>query len=150
MSTAIRRAGTADAEVLAAIHAMAFPAPEAWSRDVFDMQLALPNVYGLIHDAGGFILMRRAADEADILTLAVAPTVRRSGIAQTLLGKATVVAASQGVRTVFLEVSVANIAARELYTKTGFVRVGLRRLYYSDRSDALVLRLDLTSAVEDR
>jgi [ribosomal protein S18]-alanine N-acetyltransferase len=140
----IQRASKTDIDVLAAIHATAFSAADAWSRDVFDLQLAMPNVFGLIHRAGGLILMRQAADEADVLTLAVAPAARRSGVAQALLLEATRIAASRGVRAAFLEVSVTNIAARELYTKTGFTRVGLRRLYYSDRSDALVLRLDLS------
>lgn len=143
MNAAMRPAGRADIEVLAAIHATAFSKADAWSRDVFDLQLAMPTVFGLIHQAGGLIMMRQAVDEADILTLAVTPAARRQGIGNTLLLEAMAVAVSRGIRTVFLEVSVTNIAARALYTKAGFTRVGLRRLYYSDRSDALVLRLDL-------
>ncbi len=143
MTGPIARAGKADIDVLAAIHATAFSAGDAWSRDVFDLQLEMPNVFGLIHRDGGLILMRQAADEADVLTLAVVPAARRSGIANALLLEAIGIAAGRGVRTVFLEVSTTNSAARALYTKTGFSRVGLRRLYYADRSDALVLRLDL-------
>ncbi len=145
MTGPIARAGKADIDVLAAIHATAFSAGDAWSRDVFDLQLAMPNVFGLIHRDGGLILMRQAADEADVLTLAVVPAARRAGIANALLVEAIDAAASRGVRTIFLEVSTTNSAARALYTKTGFSRVGLRRLYYADRSDALVLRLDLAA-----
>jgi ribosomal-protein-alanine N-acetyltransferase len=143
MTGPIERAGKADIDVLAAIHATAFSAGDAWSRDVFDLQLEMPNVFGLIHRDGGLILMRQAADEADVLTLAVVPAARRSGIANALLLEAIGIAAGRGVQTVFLEVSTTNSAARALYAKTGFSRVGLRRLYYADRSDALVLRLDL-------
>lgn len=145
MTALIKRAGRADIDVLAAIHSTAFSHGDAWSRDVFNLQLAMPNVFGLIHQDGGLIVMRQAADEADVLTLAVVPAARRSGIANTLLLEATDIAAGRGVQTVFLEVSTTNSAARALYTKLGFSRVGLRRLYYSDRSDALVLRLDLKS-----
>ncbi len=145
MTALIKRAGRADIDVLAAIHSTAFSHGDAWSRDVFNLQLAMPNVFGLIHQDGGLIVMRQAADEADVLTLAVVPAARRSGIANTLLREATDIAAGRGVQTVFLEVSTTNSAARALYTKLGFSRVGLRRLYYSDRSDALVLRLDLKS-----
>jgi ribosomal-protein-alanine N-acetyltransferase len=141
-----RRATQLDTEVLAAIHARAFSAAEAWSRDVFDLQLAMPNVFGLLHPDGGLILVRVAADEAEILTLAVVPGVRRRGLGRVLLLEATDTAATLGVRAVFLEVSVANIAARALYTKAGFVQAGQRRQYYSDLSDALVLRLDLELA----
>jgi [ribosomal protein S18]-alanine N-acetyltransferase len=133
----------ADSNVMALIHAAAFPAPDAWSRDVFSLQLALPNVFGLLHPSGGMILMRIAADEAEVLTLAVAPAERRAGIGAALLHEATIRAAALGARAVFLEVSVANIAARQLYFRTGFVQAGRRPHYYSDNSDALVLRLDL-------
>jgi ribosomal-protein-alanine N-acetyltransferase len=149
----LRRALQSDVDVLAAIHAAAFPPAEAWSCDVFGLQLAMPNVFTLLHqpglhesglhESGGLIMVRVAADEAEILTLAVVPTMRRGGIGLALLRQATGLAATFGARTVFLEVSVINVAARALYTKVGFARAGLRRHYYSDRSDALVLRLDL-------
>jgi [ribosomal protein S18]-alanine N-acetyltransferase len=136
-------ATSADSDVMAAIHASAFAGADAWGPDVFDLQLALPNVFGLLCSSGGMILMRVAADEAEVLTLAVSPEVRRGGIGWRLLREATIRAAALGARTVFLEVSVTNIAARQLYTRTGFVQAGLRPHYYSDNSDALVLRLDL-------
>ncbi len=139
------RATTADSEVMAAIHATAFAVPDAWGRDVFDLQLALPNVFGLLYSCGGMILVRVAADEAEVLTLAVAPDMRRTGVGRLLLREATSRVAAMGVRVVFLEVSVANITARQLYTSSGFVQAGLRPHYYSDNSDALVLRLDLDS-----
>jgi [ribosomal protein S18]-alanine N-acetyltransferase len=142
----MRRATQADADVLAAIHATAFPAGDAWSRDVFDLQLALPNVFALLHESSGLIMVRVAADEAEILTLAIAPTARRGGLGYFLLMKATESASYLGAQALFLEVSVTNIAARALYTKAGFIETGRRPHYYSDRSDALVLRLDLTPA----
>jgi [ribosomal protein S18]-alanine N-acetyltransferase len=136
-------ATSADAGVMAVLHALAFTAPDAWSQDVFSLQLALPNVFGLLHPAGAMILMRVAADEAEVLTLAVGPAVRRTGIGAALLREATIRVAAMGGRAVFLEVSVANIAARQLYSRAGFVQAGTRPHYYSDNSDALVLRLDL-------
>ena len=142
----VHRATLADSDVMAAIHASAFPAQDAWSRDVFNLQLALPNVFGLLHPSGGLILVRIAADEAEILTLAVNPTARRGGIGSALLREATIQAAAIGARAVFLEVSVANIAGKRLYASAGFVQAGKRPRYYSDQSDALVLRLDLVGA----
>ena len=139
----VRRAGAADLDVLAAIHAAAFPPPEAWSRTVLGLQMELPNVFALLHPAGGFILVRLAADEAEILTLAVMPTCRRQGIAGLLLRNATTLAREQGAASLLLEVSVTNVAAQLLYRTAGFVVAGRRRRYYSDGSDALVLRLDL-------
>lgn len=137
------RASAGDCDLMAAIHASAFAAPNAWSRDVFSLQLALPNVFGLLCSAGGTILVRVAADEAEILTLAVSPAVRRGRIGSALLREAMTRAAAIGATVMFLEVSVANSAARHLYTRAGFVEAATRRHYYSDNSDALVLRLDL-------
>jgi ribosomal-protein-alanine N-acetyltransferase len=140
------RAKPADIDVLAAIHATAFPPADVWSRDVFDLQLAMPNVFGLLHRSGGMILARVAADEAEILTLAVTPTVRRGGIGTALLHGAATRAAAMGARAMFLEVAVTNVAARQVYTRAGFIQAGHRPHYYSDNTDALVLRLDLGSA----
>jgi hypothetical protein len=69
----LRRTIQADIEVMAAIHAAAFAPADAWSAEVFDLQLAMPNIFGLLHQKGGLILARVAADEAEILTLAVVP-----------------------------------------------------------------------------
>ena len=138
------RAAEADCNLMAAIHAAAFAAADAWSRDVFSLQLALPNVFGLICPRGGMILVRVAADEGEILTLAVRPEMRRGGIGRALIGDATIRAATMGAAKLFLEVSVANEPARLLYARVGFVEAGTRPHYYSDNSDALVVRLDLT------
>ncbi|WP_428530920.1 GNAT family N-acetyltransferase [Rhodopila sp.] len=89
------------------------------------------------------ILVRIAADEAEILTLAVRPELRRGGIGSALIADATVRAAAMGAARLFLEVSIANRAARLLYARMGFVKAGTRPHYYSDNSDALVLRRDL-------
>jgi [ribosomal protein S18]-alanine N-acetyltransferase len=138
-----RRATPTDSAVLEAIHAAAFPATEAWSATVFSQQLDLPGVFGLLHPSGGLILARVAADEAEILTLAVAPAAQGAGIASGLLQETAMAAAAMGAAAIFLEVSVANSAARAVYAQAGFKPVGRRRSYYQDRSDALVLRLDV-------
>jgi len=139
----LRRASVADCDVMAAIHAAAFAAPEAWGGDVFSQQLGFPGVFGLLHPLGGMILARVAADEAEVLTLAVAPAVRRAGIAAALLRESAITAAALGATAMFLEVSVANTAARAAYHSAGFQPAGRRRAYYPDGSDALVLRLDV-------
>ena len=134
------RAGPAHAEALAAIHAESFPPRERWGADAFALHLPLPGVLALIADAGGLVLARVAADEAEILTLAVTPPARRRGLGRQLLGAAGTAAVAMGAVTMFLEVSEANHPARALYAACGFVPVGRRRQYYADGSDALVLR----------
>ena len=142
----VRRASLADSAALASIHAAAFAKADAWSVNVFSLQLGLPGVFGLLNSDKGMILVRIAADQAEILTIAVVPAARRDGIATALLTEATILAAAHGATAIFLEVSVANTAARQLYTGAGFRQVGQRPRYYSDRSDALVLRLDFSTS----
>ncbi|HQT77976.1 MAG: hypothetical protein B7Z80_22465 [Rhodospirillales bacterium 20-64-7] len=138
----IERAGPADAELMAAIHAAAFSSGESWGIDVFRLQLALQGVQGLLHPDGGLVLLRVAADEAEILTLAVIPTLRRHGVGSALLYAAIETVRIAGVHALFLEVSVVNQPARALYARAGFAEVGRRPRYYADGTDALVLRLD--------
>ena len=133
----------AHAAALAAIHASAFPPREAWGEDAITIQLALPGAFGLIDDRGGMLLGRMAADEAEVLTLAVAPEARRQGIATLLLRAAKAHVGARGGTAVFLEVATGNAAALALYAREGFVEVGHRRRYYADSADALVLRAEL-------
>ena len=137
-------ASVAHAAPMAAIHRAAFPAGEVWGVDAIALQLALPGVFGWLDQRGGMILARVAADEVEVLTLAVTPSARRQGAGAALLDGAMKLAWSRGARTAYLEVSEANAAARALYQRAGFVPAGRRRRYYADGTDALVLRRTLT------
>ncbi|MCX8506180.1 MAG: GNAT family N-acetyltransferase [Alphaproteobacteria bacterium] len=85
--------------------------------------------------------------EAEILSFGVLPEFRRLGLARLLLHDITRRIAGMGVRNLFLEVAVTNLAARSLYENSGFRQVGERKNYYplprGQSEDALVLRRDL-------
>lgn len=138
------------AEALARIHAAAF-AGRGWSGPEI---LALMNAPGvglrLAHsEAGdrrapaGFALDRVALDEAELLTLAVAPGARRAGLGRALVAAAEAGARAAGARRLFLEVAEDNAPARALYAGAGYREVGRRRAYYArpdgGRDDALIL-----------
>jgi len=144
----IRRARVEEAACLAAIHADAFRHGDNWTRDVFSLQIALPNVIALSDGYNGLVLVRVTADESEILTLAVRSTARRHGLGTELLKEAIARAAAAGANVMFLEVSIKNTAAQALYGQFGFRRVGLRRRYYSDGTDAAVMRLDFDADAE--
>ena len=94
----------------------------------------------------GFILCRRMATEAEVLTLAVDPDQRRHGLGSALLAAAVDWAGEAGADALFLEVACDNAAAIALYQSADFLEVGRRRAYYSrpgGAMDALVLRRDL-------
>ncbi len=128
---------------MALLHGRAFPARERWGADAIELQLALPGAFGWIAPAGGMILARVAADEAEVLTLAVDPAVQRHGLGRTLLDQALATARQRGAKAVFLEVASGNGPGRALYAAAGFVMVGCRHGYYPDGGDALVLRRPL-------
>ncbi len=140
--------GVGHATALAAIHESAFPPAERWSVNVIALQLGVPGTFGFIDTGGGMILCRVIADEAEVLTLAVAPARRRRGVATILLRTAMRQAASLGATAMFLEVAEPNGPARALYRRSGFHEVGRRARYYANGTDALVMRADLT-AVRD-
>ena len=138
-------AAPAHAAALALVHAAAFPPGQRWDAAALAQQLALPGVQGLAavttgEAPAGFILTRVAADEAEVLTLAVLPAWRRRGVGALILRSALERVAAAGAGTVFLEVSPENPAALALYARAGFVQVGRRRGYYPGGGDALVLR----------
>ena len=143
MTAAVQPATPAHAAALAAIHATAFPPAEAWGVDAMSVQLDLASTFGLIDARGGMLMGRVAADEAEVLTVAVGPSARRQGVATALLRAALAEIRARGGRAVFLEVAPGNSAARALYQRFGFVEVGRRRGYYADGGDALVLRVKL-------
>lgn len=142
MNNSLVMATTAHAEAMALLHGRAFAAGN-WGADAIGMQLALPGVFGWIAPAGGMILARVAADEAEVLTLAVDPAAQRQGLGGTLLEQALDTARQRGAKAAFLEVASGNAPARALYAAAGFVMVGRRPGYYPDGGDALVLRRPL-------
>lgn len=141
-----------DAPALAEAHALGFSHP--WDAAAFAELFAGPGVFGLIVREGGraagMALCRVVAGEMEVLTIAVDPALRRRGVGRTLMTAALAAAREAGADAAFLEVAADNAPAAGLYAGLGFRRAGLRRGYYDrgpeGRVDALVMRLDLTSA----
>ena len=135
---------TVSADRLASLHASAFDA--SWDATAFSDLLGQAGVMA-IAEPDGFILIRVVADEAEILTLAVRPGARRSGLGRSLVDRAAASAAAAGADRVFLEVADDNAAALALYARCGFRQVGARPRYYAradgSHHDALLLSLNL-------
>lgn len=147
---ALRRARADDAEALAAIHREGGFAV-AWEKSEFEQLLAdksvVTEVIGLSRGGRsifGFIMSRRAADEAEILTIAVRKRDRRAGFGKKLLQHHMARLASLGAHALFLEVEEGNTPARKLYEKRGFAEVGRRNAYYKkpdgSAASAIVMR----------
>jgi [ribosomal protein S18]-alanine N-acetyltransferase len=138
--SAITEAGSAHAALLAAMHGMVFP-HDPWNEAAFLSLLGQQGVLGLVHEAGGVLLLRAVLDEAEILTIGVLE--RRQGLGGALLREGIRRLRGAGVRKLYLEVAMSNAPARALYENLGFMAAGLRKAYYEDGGDALNMRLDL-------
>ncbi|MGO4129613.1 ribosomal protein S18-alanine N-acetyltransferase [Inquilinus sp. YAF38] len=142
-------AGPAESAVLSALYESAFG--EAWAPDQLAQLLAGPGVFALIglDDAGvpaGYALGRVAADEAELLSIALLPDHRRRGEGRLLLDALMERSAAAGAATLFLEVAIDNAAALTLYRAAGFREAGRRKGYYkvgTTTVDAIVMKREL-------
>ena len=130
-----------DMDALAALHKDSFS--PCWDGPAIASLLAGPGVF-VHHLPGiGFVMTRVAADEAEILTIAVAPAARARGHGRALLAAASQEAHTRGATRLFLEVATANQSALALYR--GFERAGMRKAYYAGDNghDAWLMQVQL-------
>jgi ribosomal-protein-alanine N-acetyltransferase len=133
---------------MARLHAEAFDAP--WSKEALCALIDSAGVQALAdHERRGFILLRVAADDAEILTLAVGTADQRRGVGTGLVLAAREAAEQAGAHQLALETACDNTAALALYQGCGFKVVGRRRGYYQRERgavDAVVLVATLKGA----
>lgn len=132
---------------------------EAWNRRQVSDALILPSTHALLVDAqgdaitgqtarvpAGFVLSRHAADEEELLLIAVSPAFRARGLGRVLIDRLFAAAAQRGVGRVFLEMRRGNPAVH-LYHKVGFEPIGERPNYYKtasgERIDAITFARSL-------
>ena len=141
------------AEECERLHAASFA--YSWSSADFESYLtdAIIVADGAVNDIapkgplGGFILSRLMPPDAELLTVAVDPVRRGTGLGRALLEKHLVNLERGGALLVFLEVAEDNPAALALYARAGFKTIGRREQYYrrvtGDACAALTMRLEL-------
>jgi [ribosomal protein S18]-alanine N-acetyltransferase len=139
-----------DAARLAQLHGASFH--RGWGEGEFEAMLSERNT--LVHRLRlgrkliGFAVSRIAADEAEILSIALDAGHRGRGLSRNLLLNHLGHLAGRGVRSIFLEVEENNAPARRLYERTGFTVVGRRERYYKqpdgEQWNALLMRRDLS------
>jgi ribosomal-protein-alanine N-acetyltransferase len=81
-------------------------------------------------------------DECHITNIAVCPEYREQGLGSRLLHRFLSIARERGMRRATLEVRIGNAPAQNLYKKFGFRPMGVRKRYYDDGEDALIMWLD--------
>lgn len=124
---------------LANLHQKCFP-HKPWSADDFaDLKKSGCEI---IASQNGFIVWRAVADEAELITIGVAPDARRTGIGAAMIGIMEGELKKSGVKSIFLEVAENNAPARKLYEQNGYAQIGVRPKYY-DGIDAIMMKKDL-------
>lgn len=141
----LRAIGAADLRLVAALEAAVFGDP--WSEVAFRDLLALDHIHGIVAEdldshLVGYAVCSCAADEGEILNVAVAEEARGAGIGAALVAGSLAWLAGRGAAKVFLEVRRSNAAAIAMYHRSGFATVSVRKDYYRmPAEDAVVMAL---------
>ena len=124
---------------------------DAWNEEMLVSSFRSGNFYGFIAEEDtdgktlpvGFITYSMNVDTADLQDLFVIKTCRGRGIGKLLLKEFVSGAGKKGAKKLFLEVRESNDIAQKLYFFMGFNRLSVRKKYYSDGENAVVLFKEL-------
>ena len=121
---------------------------DAWPLHMFVDELAQPETRRyLIAEAPdgivGYAGLMCVEPIADVQTIAVVPEYEGRGIGSALLTELINEGRRRGAADVLLEVRADNPRAQHLYRRFGFEQIHVRRKYYRDGVDALIMRLQL-------
>ncbi|MGH6990135.1 MAG: GNAT family N-acetyltransferase [Stellaceae bacterium] len=149
MTAELRLLARTELGALSKVHAECFPA-DPWSVLDFMELLTIRGASGHIAVSAdgieGFMLDLVGPEDAEILTIGVAPRARRRGLARMLIGDLARRARHKGARRLLLEVAADNTSAIALYISTGFVLLGERPHYYrrpEGNADAFIFAMIL-------
>ena len=117
---------------------------ERWSRNMLEEELTSPYdriswVATYNKDILGYLMIRYLKNEINIINIAVTHLFQGKGIGRLLINHMIKKLPMQS--SIFLEVKKGNFPAINLYSSIGFKQVGLRRNYYQDGKDAILMHL---------
>ncbi len=124
------------------INRLSFSAP--WSRENFEREILNNKIakYFVVEKDNkivGYIGFWKIFCEAQITAIAVHPDFRKKGVGEAMLDYIIELCRKNSIEEIVLEVRVSNTIAQNLYIKKGFKKVGIRKWYYRDGEDALVM-----------
>ena len=128
---------------------------EAFTKRQIAYLLTDYNTIGLIakanNDIAGFIIIQVETQEdaifGHIITLNVAPTYRRKGLAQKLVCEIEAILKSRGINQIRLEVRQDNTSAIKLYQHLGYREIGKLEKYYG-KAHGLYLQKNLQTNIK--
>ena len=129
-------------DAVCALEKEIFHTPYSKNTVTADMQNPMHDTRLLIDGCGGvaaYCMFSAVLDEASLDRIAVRADMRRCGAAQMLIDNMINTCRDRGTAVINLEVRERNAAARGLYEKNGFNKVGVRKRYYADNGENAVL-----------
>lgn len=127
---------------MAQLHCAEPTGQRAWSEAEFSAMLLAKNALSITCD-DGFALGQFLLDEAELFLIITEPKHRSQGVGRQMLALFEEQAFKNEVRRIILEVSATNIAAKALYTSTGYQEIAVRKNYYTfpdgSQADAIVM-----------
>lgn len=132
-------------------------------NECFDKKWAISEIKTLLESASilsyclknqkaeivGYILCQWVLDEAEVISIAIKPTLQRQKLGTFLLKKLEDILIQNKIVTLYLDVSLENTPAKNFYQAQGYNLESIRPLYYlkfdGSYVDALVLRKKLLS-----
>jgi [ribosomal protein S18]-alanine N-acetyltransferase len=125
--------------------------PRPWTPAAFTNEIGAPRdnrryivarVGSRVAGYGGIMYVEDARDgapSAHVTNIAVDPDLHRSKIGTRLMLSLSRLARNNGCRHLSLEVRHTNVAAQALYRRFGFLQEGVRKRYYENTDDALIM-----------
>ena len=130
---------------VAAIEREAFEMP--WTESMFIPEVEDPSAYYVVGVRGDEVIcyggFHKVLDEAHITNIAVKSTERGKGIGKFLMSELIARAKLADITRMTLEVREGNIPAIKLYESFGFKVEGVRKKYYDNKYDALIMWLTI-------
>lgn len=120
--------------------------PKPWSMNVFTSEIEMmrrgERTYLVAREGDrvvGYAGVMYAGDDAHVTNIAVDRRHQRGGVATRLLAELAMAAIQHGCTGLTLEVRVSNSGAQALYERFGFESAGVRKRYYENVEDAIVM-----------
>lgn len=137
----IRTAQLTDIPVLVKLEQLCNPAP--WSIAQLTNSISAPQPIWVVdlpeHGIVAMLVWQKIPNEAEIHLLDTHPAHRRQGYAQQLLNHLFQIVQAETIDRILLEVRSSNMGAIKLYKRYGFENCGLRKSYYQNGEDAIIM-----------
>ena len=117
-----------------------------WNTNILKEEILTQNRKYIVAKLGngeivGFAGILINLDVVEIMNIVVRKSYRCQGIGKKLLKKIIEISKETNLESINLEVNCNNIAAIKLYEKNGFNKIGIRKKYYNNIDDAIIMEL---------